>query len=87
MEILFAFNKTSVAIGAEQALLQAAVEVRVMSLPSAIRAGCGICLRVSPPWLDEARVVLAAAQISDYSLYTRTEQPGVYLPYNEQGAS
>lgn len=46
MDALLAFRTTHHAILAERLLLDAAVPARVMPLPGAIAAGCGICLRV-----------------------------------------
>jgi len=41
------FANTHTAIFAEKALLQAGYSVGVMPLPSSIKAGCGIALRVA----------------------------------------
>lgn len=43
---ILTFPSTHMAIYAEKALLQAGFSVGVMPLPSSIKAGCGIALRV-----------------------------------------
>jgi len=44
---ILTFPNTHAAIFAEKALLQAAYSVGVMPMPSGIKAGCGIALRVA----------------------------------------
>ena len=44
---------------AEQALTEQAIYVRVMPVPSGIRAGCGFCLRFLPEDIDGAAAFLA----------------------------
>ena len=81
-EILFAFSSTSSAIQAEQQLLAAGLPVGVMPLPSSIRAGCGICLRLPGAVAGKAQAVLRAQGIYEYALYLRHVQDGVstYTP-------
>jgi hypothetical protein len=88
MELLISFASVNDAIAAEAALADAGLPVRVMSLPSAIRAGCGICLRVDSPRLAAARATLAARGIAPGGLYTRTPAGAgsTYLPYKPAGA-
>jgi len=62
---ILTFANTHAAIFAEKALLQAGYPVGVMPLPSAIKAGCGITLRVadyiaSITLLKENKIVVAA---------------------------
>jgi hypothetical protein len=45
-EILFTFYNTHHSIMAEQMLLDAKIPVKVMPMPEAITAGCGLCLRI-----------------------------------------
>ena len=47
MSYILTFANTHAAIFAEKALLQAGYPVGVMPLPSGIKAGCGIALRVA----------------------------------------
>lgn len=47
MAYILTFANTHAAIFAEKALLQAGYPVGVMPLPSSIKAGCGIALRVA----------------------------------------
>lgn len=83
MEILFAFKSTNHAIRAEQLLLQVGIGVKVMPLPSAILAGCGICLRILPDAYKVAMAVLCGETICVQGTYTRSVEHGksVYMPY------
>jgi hypothetical protein len=48
-EVLFTFNTVLDAIRAEKSLIDAGVPARVMPMPDAIGAKCGMCLRVDAP--------------------------------------
>lgn len=74
MEILLIFGSTADAIAAETTLLKEGTTVRVMSLPSSIRAGCGICLRIPPSQVPAALQAMQDADIPVQELYTRTVQ-------------
>ncbi|MDR1025444.1 MAG: DUF3343 domain-containing protein [Treponema sp.] len=56
-EFMFVFANTRDAIEGEKRLLAAGLAVGVMPLPGGVGAGCGICLRVSPGDLEQARSV------------------------------
>ncbi|MCB8818519.1 DUF3343 domain-containing protein [Desulfosporosinus shakirovi] len=65
MTYILTFANTHKAIFAEKALLQAGYSVGVMPLPSGIKAGCGIALRVadyiaSNALLKENNIVVSA---------------------------
>lgn len=65
MSYILTFANTHAAIFAEKALLQAEYSVGVMPLPSSIKAGCGIALRVvdyimSNALLKENNIVVSA---------------------------
>ena len=65
MAYILTFANTHAAIFAEKALLQAGYSVGVMPLPSDIKAGCGIALRVadytaSKALLEENNIVVSA---------------------------
>ena len=65
MSYILTFANTHAAIFAEKALLQAGYSVGVMPLPSGIKAGCGIALRVadhiaSNALLKENNIVVSA---------------------------
>jgi len=70
---ILTFANTHAAIFAEKALLQAGYPVGVMPLPSSIKAGCGIALRVanysmSIALLKENNIVVSAVyQVSEKS--------------------
>lgn len=86
-EILFVFDRTGEAIAAEQALLAAGLAIRVMSLPSAIQAGCGICLRVSKAQVRQAAGLLLKQGLCTRGLYARIPNEkgnSTYIPYREE---
>ena len=58
MEIYFTFPSTSAVITAEQVLIAAGMKVKVRPVPGEIRAGCGLCLAVSPDKQKEAMDIL-----------------------------
>lgn len=65
MSYILTFDNTHAAIFAEKALLQAGYPVGVMPVPSGIRAGCGIALRVddyiaSSALLEKNNIIVAA---------------------------
>lgn len=65
MSYILTFANTHAAILAEKALLQAGYPAGVMPLPSGIKAGCGIALRVadyiaSNTLLQENNIVVSA---------------------------
>lgn len=76
-EIVFAFAGTNHAIQAENILLSAGLPVRVMPLPSAIKAGCGICLRLSLPYSAKAKEELNKHDIPVQTTFYRTEKNGI----------
>lgn len=71
-ELVLTFSATSKVILAERTLLDAGLVVRVLPLPSVIRAGCGLCLRLAPASGDEALRLLEFAGASPEKLYIRT---------------
>lgn len=73
MEYVITFKNTNLAIQGERHLLDAKLQVTVMPLPSQIRAGCGICLRVPEDEIQEALEILKAKKIEEIGLYSRTE--------------
>lgn len=85
MEILLTFDTTTGAIGAEKALLDANIAVKVMNIPSSIRAGCGISLRIAPQDYARSIKLLADNKLAPGSCYKRMTHNGKssYLPYME----
>lgn len=85
-ELVLVFSQTHQVIAAEKKLLAAGFEVRVMSIPGAIQAGCGLGLRVS---LADGERALAALQEDDEkpSLFIRRPGPSgsAYTPYTAPG--
>lgn len=82
MEYVITFKNTNSAIKSEQYLLTEKLRVSVMPLPSQIRAGCGICLRVKPEEIGAALRILDQKNVKETGLYSRTEIDGRYL-YDE----
>lgn len=83
MEILIAFDTTTSAIGAENALLSSSIPVKVMNIPSSIKAGCGISLRIDPQDFDRAAKVLEEKHLAANGYYERAVVNGKsqYTPY------
>lgn len=73
MEYVFTFKNTNFAIKAEQLFLAEGLHVTVMPLPSQIKAGCGICLRIRP---EEIRTALEVLERNPF------EETGLYLKKN-----
>lgn len=84
-ELVFTFAGTSQVIWAEQVLLEAGVPVKVMPLPSLVRAGCGICLRVPVQDEKSASKLLQEKQISCEQIYERKTESGksIYTVWEE----
>lgn len=78
MEYVITFKNTNFAIRAERYLLEQKLQVGVMPLPSQIRAGCGICLRISPEEIKRALQILLSKEIAEFDLYSRVEQERGY---------
>ena len=83
VEVVLAFARTNETIQAERLLEEAGLSIRVMPLPSAIRAGCGVCLRLPEAQLREASVRLEQAGIPVQSVFARAAagERSVYTPY------
>ena len=82
MEILLTFDSTHAAIESERILLQADLAVKVMNLPSSIRAGCGISLRIAPD--DFLRATQLLDNVGPFGVYRRCVSRGAstYSPYS-----
>ncbi|MHB9293330.1 hypothetical protein Holit_02451 [Hollandina sp. SP2] len=76
IEAILCFESTSQAIMAEQALLEEAFNVRVMPKPSAIKAGCGFCLRFLPDDLEKAVLFLLKQGVYIKETYRKEESDG-----------
>lgn len=83
VEVVLTFARTNETIRAERLLEDAGLPVRVMPLPSAVRAGCGVCLRLPEARLREAAALLEQAAIPVQSVLRRTATGtrSVYTPY------
>ena len=79
MEYIFAFKNTNRAISAEQRLLECGIRVGVLPLPSQVRAGCGICLRVNPDGVRAAFAALADIPADEMDVYIRQKENGFFI--------
>ena len=88
MEYIITFKNTNFAIKAEQFLLEEKLHVSVAPLPSQIRAGCGICLRLGPGEIKSAISTLAEKGIDEIGLFSRAPKGGQYdyTPINDATA-
>ncbi len=73
-EIVFTFATTNYSIKAERTLRKSNIPIRIMPLPSEIKAGCGLCLRVSENFVAKAKEILVGSSIKIESIYRRTEE-------------
>lgn len=73
-EVLLAFYSTAWAIAAEQLLAAEGIETKVMALPSVIKAGCGVCLRLAPALFPQAKEALQKNTAIQYAPYLRHVQ-------------
>ena len=76
MEYIITFKNTNFAIKAEKCLLEQKLKVTVLPLPSKIRAGCGICLKVMPEEIKHALLALEDKAINEIGLYSKQEVNG-----------
>lgn len=75
-EIVFSFSVAQRAIAGERVLLAAGVGTRVMSLPSRLGEGCGICLRVDAGDRERALAVLTGAGAEPEGVYQKIGEGG-----------
>jgi hypothetical protein len=81
-EVIVCFESTSQAIMAEQALLERKFYVRVMPKPSAIKAGCGFCLRFLPEAIGCVVAFLSECGVNVTKTYRMTEEPDGTVSYS-----
>lgn len=84
MEYVLTFGNTNHSIKGEQTLLARQIDVAVMPLPPAIRAGCGLCLRIWADDLPAAREALDQAGVPIQDIYARrqTDDGSAYTLYS-----
>jgi len=76
MEIILTFYTTRAAIGGEGCLLKAGLKVKAMALPSALGAGCGLCLRLEKSELQRALEILKDAGLEAEGAFSRLVENG-----------
>lgn len=83
MEYVFTFASTHHAVYAEELLKQLQIPVRVMPLPNALGASCGICLRVDPENFAVSKAHLAEKKVAVEGIYLAqdTAEGRVYEPW------
>jgi len=74
MEYILTFKTTNFAIKAEQCLLEKALQVGVIPLPTKLSAGCGLSLRIKPEEIRQALSALSEQSIPMTGLYTRVSE-------------
>ncbi len=72
-EIVLTFPNVQNALRGERTLLDASLAVRIMSRPSALGEGCGICLRVDVRDDEAARKALQAAEVLLEAAYLKKQ--------------
>ena len=82
METIITFRSTRDAIKSERVLLEGGLAVKTMALPSALGAGCGLCLRLQENELDSGRGLLMAAGVEPEGFYFKEIHEGrsIYRP-------
>lgn len=70
MEYIITFKNTNQAIKAEKCLEERDLKVTVLPLPSKIRAGCGICLKLRAEDIEPALSALATNEVHDIGVYS-----------------
>lgn len=85
MDYIITFSNTNAAIKAERYLMAEHLQVRVMPLPSQIKAGCGICLRLPEKEIGCALKILSEHQIGGTGLYTRKDNELIYSSADNPG--
>jgi len=79
MEYIITFKNTNSAIKAEQCLMENKLQVGVAPLPSQIKAGCGICLRVKYYEIKQALKILEDKDIEGIGLFFRRTVNGSFF--------
>ncbi|MDR0765000.1 MAG: DUF3343 domain-containing protein [Synergistaceae bacterium] len=84
MEAIIDFANVSSAIIAEQVLSGDGISTTVMPTPSAVRAGCGFCLRLSRKSPAAAVECLENNNVPYSGVFSRTEEQGrnAYIQLN-----
>ena len=82
MEYILTFKNTNSAIKAEKCLLDMKIQASVLPLPSQIKSGCGICLRVGLEEAKKALETLEEHNVKEIGLFSRTSTGG-QITYNE----
>jgi hypothetical protein len=72
-EFIICFDSAALAIMAEQAFLENKFYVRVMPKPSAIKEGCGFCLRFLPDTFESVLAFLSKREIKYTGCYRMSQ--------------
>lgn len=84
MEIVFTFYNTHSVITGEKAMLSQNLPVQVAEIPTAVSAGCGLCLRLPPEYLEQGFSALHSCHIAVQECYRQVQ--GEYEKIDEKGA-
>ncbi|GLB28388.1 hypothetical protein LAD12857_03110 [Lacrimispora amygdalina] len=86
-DILLTFQNTHHSIMAETLLLGEKIPVKVMPMPEAITAGCGLCLRLPEGDCPKALEILEQGSIIPRGIYKKTAGEYSSLPIERFQAS
>ncbi len=75
-EIVFVFPTTHNALAGEKALLMTGIDVRIMTRPSSLGDGCGICIRIDENHRDDAEIALRDNDVSIGGIYVKSTEAG-----------
>ncbi|MCC8166879.1 MAG: DUF3343 domain-containing protein [Planctomycetes bacterium] len=75
-EIVFVFPTTHNALAGEKSLLMAGIDVRVMTRPSSLGDGCGICLRIDEDQRNDAECALRDNDVLVGGIYIKSSDNG-----------
>jgi hypothetical protein len=76
LEFVFTFAAARDSIEGEKKLIAGGINPAVLPLPDQLGAGCGICLRVRPEELEQARTLLGIGFQEIYAVHAAAEAPG-----------
>lgn len=81
MEYLITFPSSHLSILAEQLLLARNLKPRIMPLPPAIKAGCGLCLRIDQCDLTAATTILDHGGATPQEVYRiqKSDKNPIYI--------
>lgn len=80
-EVIFTFHNTHDSIISEQILLDSGFLVKVMPMPEAITAGCGLCLRLNEDISEDGYKCLISKNTVPMGIYKRDNKNYIQIVY------